>query len=45
MQILCKVIHAKKHMVKHLLQSFVEQPLVVNIYSTDIFFCKTFNGK
>lgn len=42
--ILCKTIRAEKDVVKHLLQSFVEQLLVVNIYSTDIFFSKTFNG-
>lgn len=34
-----------KEVWPNLPQPVVEQPLVVDIYSTDIFFCKTFNGK
>ena len=38
----------RQHMpkgVKHLLQAIVEQVLVVNVYSSDLFFCKLFDGE
>ena len=38
-----KATHTKRGVVKHLLQPIVEQVLVVNIYSSDIFFCEAFN--
>lgn len=34
-----------KEVWSNLPQPTVEQPLVVNIYSTDVFFCKTLDGK
>lgn len=38
-------IQAERDVVKYLPQPIVEQPLVVNIYSSDILFCKLFNGE
>lgn len=39
-----KTTHAKRPTIKHLPKPSVEQILVVNIYCTDIFFLKFFNG-
>ena len=40
-----KATHTKRGVVKHLLQPIVEQVLVVNVYSSDLFFCKSFDGE
>ena len=38
-----KAIRAEESVVKHLPHPIVEQVLVVNVYSSDIFFCEAFN--